>query len=121
MVGLAEQVRGGAVVAHAVRLAGEVLGAGPAWALWDWAASRSESTWERAALASYESQGGTNTSTLLGGVLGLRSTGARMSYLAALVFPDRRYVRARRLAGRPAEHARGLRELVAGVVASRRR
>lgn len=120
VVGLAERARGAAVVAYAVRLAGETFGAGPAWGLWGWAASRAESTWERAALASYESQGGSNTSTLLGGVLGLRSTGARLSYLSALGFPDGRYARARRVAGRPAERASGVRELVAGLRPRRR-
>ena len=111
VVRLAERTRGGAVVACGVRLAGESLGTGSTWALWPWAHARPESSWERTAFASYESRGGTNTSTLLGGVLGLRTTADRLSYLSALVLPGRAYLEARRKAGRPPELAKGLREL----------
>lgn len=113
VVRLAEAARGGAVVAHAVRLAGATLGTGPSWALWEWAGARPETGWERAALACYESQGGSNTSTLLGGTFGLRTTAGRLAYVSALLLPDRRYVQARRDAGRPAERARAVRELLA--------
>lgn len=111
VVQLAERGRGGIVVARALRLAGETLGAGPDWGLWGWATSRAASGWERAALASYESQGGSNTASLLSGLLALHTNGERLAYVAALGFPDRAYVLARRRAGRPGEWARGVREL----------
>lgn len=111
VVSLAAAGRGTAVVAGGVKLAGETLGAGPGWDLWDWACSTTASRWERAALRAYESHGGTNTATLLSGWLALPPR-AGLSYLRGLAFPDRAYVLARRQAGRPGEWASGWRELL---------
>ncbi|HEX2699148.1 MAG TPA: nucleotidyltransferase family protein [Acidimicrobiales bacterium] len=119
VVRLAERGRGGSVVALGVRLAAETMGTGSSWPLSPWARARPQSRWERTALASYESHGGTNTSTLLAGVLGLSTAGARLSYLSALAFPARHYLSARRDAGRPSERRQGLHELALGRRARR--
>lgn len=111
VIRLAERGRGAIVVARALRLAGDTLGLGPGWPEWDWAPTRPEPRWERVALAAYESHGGTNTTTLLSGLLAIKGAGPKLSYGRALVFPDRAYRRARRRAGRPSEWGRGLREL----------
>lgn len=75
------------------------------------AAAHEPSRWERTALRTYRTHGGTNTTELLGGVFGLGGLRDRAIYLRALVAPAPAYRRARRAAGRPREWRAGLREL----------
>lgn len=112
LVAMARRARSEVVVARALRLAGDTLGAGPGWPLWEWAGAYRERPWDRFLLRAYESHGGSNTTTLLSGVLGLRGVADRAAYLIGMTFPSRTYVSARRAMGRPSEWRHGLRELV---------
>lgn len=103
--------RGEAVLAWGVTVAAATLRA-DGWPLLDWARSYEPSRWSERALRAYRSGGGTNTTALLSGVMGLGSFADRAAYLRGLVLPAPRYRRARRAAGRPAERATGLRELL---------
>lgn len=105
---------GEAVVADAVRLARRTLGLHGDDRLASWAAGVRPTRATRLALRAYSSNGGSNTVTLLSGVLGLRHVGDKLAYLRALMFPRPEYVRARRAAGRASEWRTGLRELHAG-------
>ena len=105
---------GESVVAQAVRLARSALGTESLDGLTDWAAGVRPTRPTRLALRAYGSNGGSNTATLLSGVLGLRDLGDKLAYLRALMFPQPEYVRARRAAGRSSEWRAGLRELHAG-------
>jgi hypothetical protein len=77
-----------------------------------WAENHRPDRWQQVARHTYRFAGGTNTTTLLGGVLGLRSTGQRAAYLRGLMFPDHPYRAALRAAHRPAEWRTGARELL---------
>jgi hypothetical protein len=77
-----------------------------------WASTRVDTAWERRWRRLYRSGGGTNTATLLGGVLGMRRWGDRLAYLSGLVRPSEEYRRARSRSARPDEWRTGARELL---------
>lgn len=110
-VRMAAHWRGEAVVAAALDTCGRVLGVDHEAI--DWARQRVPSSQERRWLRSYPAHGGSHTRALLVGAAPLRGF-ERFTYLGALVAPDLRYVRARRIAARPSEWRRGLRELLPG-------
>jgi hypothetical protein len=70
--------------------------------------TRREARW----LGCYRSHGGSNSKTLLGGVLGLESPAERARYLAALTVPSRRYRAARATRNRRTEWRQAARELL---------
>jgi hypothetical protein len=107
---VAQRWGGTVVLATAVRMAVRRFGA-EGWALERWAHEYRASARERWLLASYTSQGGSNTRSLLSGLAAPGRAADRRAYLQGLLFPDRRYRAARRRAGRPAELRTGLREL----------
>lgn len=121
VVALARRGGGACVVALALRRAGETLGVGPEWSLWEWAMEYRTGRWERACLRAYESQGGSNTATILSGVLGLHGVRSRLAYATALAFPSKAYVQARRRMGRPGEWRQGISDLVRSLPARHRR
>lgn len=111
VLALAPPGRGLGVVSAAVHRCREQLGdvVGPSGLE---IADRTEpSAWERRALRTYRSHGGSNTSELLGGLLALRGTRDRAAYLRGLVAPSPTYRSSRRAAGRPREWRTGLLEL----------
>jgi hypothetical protein len=67
---------------------------------------------ERVARRSYRSQGGSNSSTLLAGVLGLSTWPDRFAYVRGLARPDRTYRDARRRSARTPEGRTAFRELL---------
>jgi len=108
---LAPPGRGLFVVRAALERCRRLLGDVVAPEMLDVAAEHEPSTWERRALWTYRTHGGTNTTELLGGVLGLETLQDRATYLRALLAPAPSYRRARRAAGRPREWRVGVREL----------
>lgn len=106
--------RGEVVVCGAVGLAVERLGvcapedADGAGALGPRRPTRREARW----LGCYRSHGGSNTKTLLGGVLGLGPPVERARYLAALAAPSHRYRAARATRNRRTEWRQAARELL---------
>jgi len=111
VVELANAWNGASVVATGLTVAARHLGARE-WPLLEWSRSFHAPLWSRIGLHSYASEGGSNTRTLLSGVMAPMSLGARVAYLRAMILPGRRYVIARREAGRPSELSTGLRELL---------
>ncbi len=67
---------------------------------------------ERFVLGTYHAKSGSNTATLLAGVLGLRSSRDRIAYLGGLLRPDRTYRASRAMSGRSVEWSTALRELM---------
>jgi hypothetical protein len=102
--------RGTVLVRRALELCASTLGVELRGVVTD-VASAPVSRWERAALRTYRSTGGTNTLELLGGVLGTSGFTDAAAYLWAVVVPGADYRRARRARGRPAEWRTGAREL----------
>jgi hypothetical protein len=111
---LAPAGRGAAVLVAAVAHCRSVLGDVVGDAGLEAAARSAPSRWERRALRCYRSQGGTNTTELLGTAFGLRWR-ERPGYLRALLLPGAPYRQARRAGGRPAEWRTGAGELVASL------
>lgn len=70
---------------------------------------------EQVAMRTYRSSGGSNTATLIGGLLGLRGVSDRAAYTHGLLRPARAYRDARRRSSRPPEWRTGARELAALV------
>lgn len=71
-------------------------------------------------LRTYRAHGGSVTSTLLAGVLGLPQHRLRLAYLRAMVFPDKEYRLAREQGHRSAEWRHGLADLLPGRSTARR-
>jgi hypothetical protein len=112
MIDLAARWRATPLLAEAVLLVAAQLGRPTVPAsLVAWAETAERGRWHRAVRRTYRSAGGTNSTTLLGGVLGLSRWGARAAYLRGLALPSADYRRARRAAGRPPEARTALREL----------
>jgi hypothetical protein len=113
LIGLAERWRADLLLADAVQGVAAHLGARalPS-ALAEWAATAPRDRWQRAARRTYRFAGASNTTTLLGGVLGLRGARAKVGYLHGLFVPGRPYRAARRSTHRPPEWRTGARELL---------
>ena len=74
-----------------------------------------EARLQRWARSTYQAEHGSNTMSLLSGVVALPRMTERVDYVHALLWPTAAYRDARRSAGRPQEWRTGLRELARGM------